>query len=45
VRSHSIAGFPQRASWEYFEHWLTALEHTLVEHALIAPEELAGLPR
>jgi nitrile hydratase accessory protein len=35
----------QRDEWEYYQHWLTALEHTLVEHALIAPEELADLPR
>jgi nitrile hydratase accessory protein len=29
----------------YYEHWLTALEHTLVQHSLIEPEELAELPR
>jgi nitrile hydratase accessory protein len=35
----------ERDNWEYYEHRLTALEHTLIEHALIEPEERAELPR
>jgi hypothetical protein len=34
-----------RDNWERYEHWLRALEHTVIEHALIEPEELAELPR
>jgi nitrile hydratase accessory protein len=33
-----------RNDWEYYEHWLTALEHVIVERGLIKPEDLAELP-
>jgi nitrile hydratase accessory protein len=30
----------ERAGWEYYEHWLTALERVLVERGLVEPAEL-----
>jgi nitrile hydratase accessory protein len=33
-----------RESWEYYEHWLTALEHVLVEHGLVSAAELPTAP-
>jgi nitrile hydratase accessory protein len=36
---------PERDSWQYYQHWLTALERVLVEHGLVTPDELPALPR
>jgi nitrile hydratase accessory protein len=32
---------PGRPAWNYYEHWLTALEATLVQAGLAAPDDLA----
>jgi nitrile hydratase accessory protein len=34
-----------RGSWQYYEHWLTALERVLVEQGLVEPDELPDRPR
>jgi Nitrile hydratase beta subunit len=34
-----------RDDWQYYEHWLTALERVLVEHGLVKPDELPDLPQ
>jgi nitrile hydratase accessory protein len=34
----------ERDDWEYYQHWLTALERVLVEHRLVTPDELPALP-
>lgn len=31
---------PERGGWEYYEHWLAALEKILVEHSLLSMDEL-----
>ena len=30
----------EQGSWQYYEHWLTALERVVVEHGLIGADEL-----
>lgn len=30
----------ERHDWQYYDHWLTALERVAVEHGLFNPEEL-----
>jgi nitrile hydratase accessory protein len=30
----------ERDDWEYYQHWLTALERVLVEQGLVEPDEL-----
>jgi nitrile hydratase accessory protein len=34
----------ERDGWQYYQHWLTALERVLVEHGLVEPDELPDLP-
>jgi nitrile hydratase accessory protein len=34
----------ERDSWQYYEHWLTALERVLVEHGVVKADELSELP-
>ncbi|MGW3626761.1 nitrile hydratase accessory protein [Streptomyces sp. NPDC000880] len=31
---------PEQNSWEYYEHWLSALEQVLMGHGLVDEEEL-----
>ncbi|MFI5877188.1 nitrile hydratase accessory protein [Streptomyces sp. NPDC051445] len=33
----------ERGSWQYYEHWLAALERVLVDHGLVAEEEVRAL--
>ena len=33
----------ERDGWQYYEHWLAALERVLVEHGLIADDEMRAL--
>jgi nitrile hydratase accessory protein len=34
---------PERGSWQYYDHWLAALEVVLVDHGLVAEDELHAL--
>lgn len=33
----------EQGSWQYYEHWLAALERVLVDHGLVAEEEVRAL--
>jgi nitrile hydratase accessory protein len=33
----------EQDSWQYYDHWLAALERVLVEHGLVAEDELRAL--
>ncbi|KQW10741.1 nitrile hydratase accessory protein [Streptomyces sp. Root369] len=33
----------EQGSWQYYEHWLAALERVLVEHDLVADDEMRAL--
>lgn len=34
---------PEQGSWEYYDHWLTALERVLVDNELVTEKELSYL--
>ncbi|MFI7699389.1 nitrile hydratase accessory protein [Nonomuraea sp. NPDC049480] len=33
----------EQGSWQYYEHWLAALEHVLVDHGLVGENEMRAL--
>jgi nitrile hydratase accessory protein len=33
-----------RDGWQYYDHWLAALERVLVDHGLLGVDELRALP-
>ncbi|MCX5254809.1 nitrile hydratase accessory protein [Streptomyces canus] len=35
----------EQGSWQYYEHWLSALERVLVDHDLVADDEMRALLR
>ncbi|MFH8498599.1 nitrile hydratase accessory protein [Streptomyces coeruleorubidus] len=37
------ASATEQGSWQYYEHWLAALEHVLVDHDLVAEDEMRAL--
>jgi nitrile hydratase accessory protein len=34
---------PEPGSWEYYDHWLTALERVVVEHGLLSEDDVRGI--
>ena len=43
IGSWEAAPTDERARWEYYEHWLAALERVVVDHGLVGEEEMRAL--
>lgn len=35
----------EQGAWQYYDHWLAALEHVLLDHGVVAEDELHALVR
>lgn len=43
IRDWEAAPAAERGDWQYYDHWFAALQRVLVDHGLLAEEELTTL--